>query len=162
MKTRDYAIGGIIVLVIGFILLRAQTPDNSPKIENDVPINSEETENRLEEVLGRTLPDDAERAALSDFSGNNFSAIATRSESSGTVEFTILADLENKEGAVYQVWTGESIDGLRSLGTLTAAKGGYLFEYMDESKLSNFNNVVISLEEKVDEAMETRILQGSF
>lgn len=160
MKRRDIVLGGALLAVVAFFLIRSQSPDKTPEIEENVPIDSQETEKHLEEVLGRTLPEDAERLSLKGSNGQT--AVATRKEDNGVTEFAILADLEDPGDDVYQVWSGSSPDNLRSLGTLTAAKGGYLFEYRQTSELSNFNNVVISLEKKVDERMETKILEGSF
>lgn len=160
MKRNEIIVGGVLLAVVGFFLIRSQTPDKTPEIEENVPIDSQETENHLEQVLGRTLPDDAEKLTLKGDNGQT--AIATRKEDNGVVEFTILADLADSEDGIYQVWAGSSNDTLHSLGTLTAAKGGYLFEYRQTSELSNFNNVVISLEKKVDQDMEDKVMEGSF
>jgi len=148
-------LGVVVVVIAGFLLARSQSPDNTPEISEEVPINTDETENRLEEVLGRTLPEDAERAALKDTTGSGFTGIATRAEDNGVVEFTILADLSDPGDGVYQVWAGESADKLTSLGTLTSAKGGYLFEYRQSGSLEDYNSVVIKMGEDT-------ILQGSF
>ena len=161
MGKRALAAGVLAIAAVSFLYLQNR-PDNTPEIAEDVPISSEETESRLEEVLGRTLPDNAERAQLNDVLGNGFTAIATRAEDNGVVEFTVLADLPDPEKQVYQVWSGENADNIHSLGTLTAAKGGYLFEYRQTTSISDFNNVVISLETKADEIIEERVLQGSF
>lgn len=141
-------------MALAAVYIQSQTPDKTPELQENVPVGDEETENKLEEVLGRTIPDDVEKVSLADLTDSGMSAIATRAEEGGIVEFTILADLQDSDDA-YQVWAGSSTSTLKQLGVLSPAKGGYLFEYRKSGSLEDHKNVEVKLGEQ-------KVLEGSF
>lgn len=145
-------IGGLLVLVVALFYL-LQGRDNTPKIQEEVPIATPDVESKIEEVLGRTIPDDVEKAALRDLTNSGMSAIATRVEDKGIVEFSVLADLVESDEP-YEVWAG-SPGNLRKLGVMSLAKGGYLFEDRRVGTLDDYKNVEIR-------RGETKVLEGSF
>lgn len=140
----------VVALVLAGLFLRS-LPDNSPKIEENTLDNQEEAEKKLEEVLGKTIPDNAQKLTLTK---DSQTAVVARSEENGTVNFTVLADLE-KTDQTYRVWVGSGADNLRQLGALTVAKGGYLFESKQAGKLDDYKYISIRLAEE-------NILEGSF
>lgn len=149
------AITGLIVLILAVIFVRSRA-DNTPELPQEVPAeNNDDIENSLEETLGRSIPDDAEKINLEDLTNSGFIAIATRAEEEGVVEFTVLADLDVPEESGYQVLAGSSADNLKPIGNLVASKGGYLFEYRQTAKPEDFNNILVKLGDR-------NILQGSF
>ena len=95
-----------------------------------------------------------EKVTLIDLTESGMTAIATRAEDKGVVEFNVLADLEESEDA-YQVWAGSSTSTLKQLGVLSPAKGGYLFEYRKSGSLEDHKNVEVKLGEQ-------KVLEGSF
>ena len=90
-------LGSLIGAGLALVYISSQVPDNTPQIEKNTPILSDETENRLEEVLGRSIPDDVEKTTLTDLTDSDLTAIATRKEENVMVEFSVLADLEETE-----------------------------------------------------------------
>jgi len=154
MNRRNVIIGSFIVAAISLLYVRAQTTDSTPQIEENAPLVSKETESKLEAVLGRAIPEDVEKVTLIDLTESGMTAIATRAEDKGVVEFNVLADLEESEDA-YQVWAGSSTSTLKQLGVLSPAKGGYLFEYRKSGSLEDHKNVEVKLGEQ-------KVLEGSF
>lgn len=154
MNRRSLVVGGVLVAAVALFYVLSQSQDNTPQIQEDTPISTTDTESKIEEVLGRTIPDDVEKATLRDLTDLGMSAIATRVEDGGVVEFSVLADLA-ESSEPYEVWAGASGDNLRKLGVMAAAKGGYLFEYRQAGALDNYNSVEIK-------QGDTRVLEGSF
>ncbi len=149
----------LVVLVFAFVvfLFRFRTAGNAPKISQEpssTALFSESNQKQLEEVLGRKISEDAEKLELEDLTGSGLTAIASRKESQGIVEFTILADLEGK-GKDYEVFVGRNESNIRRLGSLTMVKGGFLFDYRESGIIEDFDYVLVR-------DGNDKILEGSF
>jgi len=149
----------LVFLVFAFIvfLFRFRTADNAPKISQEpssTALFSESNQKQLEEVLGKRISEDAEKLELKDLTGSGLAAIASRKESQGIVEFTILADLEGKSKN-YEVFVGRNESNIRKLGSLTMVKGGFLFDYRQSGKTEDYNYVLVR-------DGDDKILEGSF
>ena len=133
----------LVVLVGGILILR-----NIRNKNESLPTPSPSIEQKISETFnGMTIPDDVDRAELKDVSGGDGFGIATRTE--------ILVDLpEAPLGQYYQAKLMNSEGKSVLLGTLKAAKGGYLIEY-NSSRYPGYDKVVIVLGEKT-------LLEGSF
>jgi hypothetical protein len=166
MNRRDIVIGFVILaLLAGFIYLRSQraeTPD-----ELTVP-QTLSVEDKFEEAFGVELPEDVERAELSDVTGGESSGIATRKFDNGRFTHTVLADLPDPtSGAFYEGWLvrgaeGDDNFGFISTGRMRIAKGGYLLEFESATDYSEYSGVVITIEKVADTTPEEHILEGSF
>ena len=73
-----------------------------------------------------------------------------------------MADLPDPQaGKFYEGWLvmGEKVV---STGKFMIAKGGYLLEYESSTDYSDYNMVVVTLEQKDDKTPEVHILEGTF
>lgn len=165
MNRRDIVIGFVILAALAaFIYFRSSraTPN-----ELTVP-QTLSTEDKLEEQFGVTLPENVDRAELSDVTGGNGSGIATRRYEDGAFTHTVLADLPDPQaGTFYEGWLvrgkpGDNNFALVSTGTFRLAKGGYLLEFQSDKDFSEYNNVVVTQEKVADSTPETHVLEGSF
>jgi hypothetical protein len=151
---KDIIIGFVIIalIILGAFLFKRYkaskllTPSPSP-----VPVSFK---NEIEDSFKYQIPEDTTSIGLRDVSGGNGRGLATDKE--------ILADIDNpSSGKFYQGWLENSDGRLVSLGKLQSAKGGWMLEY-DGSKYEGYRKVVVSLESKFDNTVETKILEGSF
>ncbi len=149
---RDVIIGFIIIALIilgAFLYKRSKSPQTN-LISTPTPITFQQD---IEESFKYNIPDDVISIELKDISAGNGRGIATDKE--------ILADIEDPSiNYFYQAWLQKG-DNLVSLGKLQVAKGGWLLEY-DKSALNAAEKIIISLENKLDNKIEKRILEGSF
>lgn len=128
--------------------------DNTPKIsEEALSKNDDTSELVIEQLFGKPLPDDAEKTSLFDLTNSDLTAIATRKEDAGVVDFSILADLP--EGEEYEVWVGGMPEGVKYMGGMVEVKGGYLFEIQKQGTLKDYNFILVKRGEQ-------KILEGSF
>lgn len=164
MNRTDIVIGFaiLVVLVGGFLVLKSQS---TPSLEN-IPYPSStpvSIQSKIESQFNVNIPADVQKAELKDTTGGTASAIATRDYKNNTYSLTILADLPDPaSGEFYQAWIYTDIDKPVSLGKLSIAKGGWMFEYQSKNDYSKDNNVLITLEKTFDQTPETHILEGSF
>ena len=164
MKRRDIVIGSaVLLLLVGVVYYRQSRKPQETKVPETLSV-----ENQLEDKFKVEIPEDVDKAELKDVSGGNGSAIATRKYEEDKFTSTVLADLPEVEaGKFYQAWLvkgKESEEGYEtlSLGKLVIAKGGWMLEFQGNKDLSDYSQVLISLEEKSDTTPEKRILEGNF
>ena len=166
MKRRDIVIGVMAVAALSglyFWRQRAQKPPEEMKVPETLSI-----EDTIESKFNLQIPDDVERAELTDVSGGSASGLATRKFDAGVFDHSILADLPDPgEGKFYEGWLVKGVQGevgfeVVSTGKMRIAKGGYLLEFSSKTDYSQFNEVVVTLEEKDDSTPEKHILEGSF
>ncbi|MBN1168295.1 hypothetical protein JXA63_00235 [Candidatus Woesebacteria bacterium] len=144
-------------IVVGLVLLAALAGAifyfRSSTEEEELPVpETLSTEDELEARFNIELPEDLERAELSDQTGGNSSAIATRSYENGSYELTLLADVPDDS---YTARLSNEDGDTVNLGSLRVAKGGYLLEYQSSRDLNSYDTV------EVMSGGET-ILQGDF
>lgn len=157
MKRRDIVIGLLVLVVLAGVVYWARRPKTVQQVEIEPS-----TEQKLEESFKIQIPEDVDKAELSDVSGGNSSGIATRKFESGKFTHALLADLPDPEsGKFYQGWLIKG-DETVSTGRLTMAKGGYLLEFESSTDYSDYKRVWITLEETSDATPEKHILEGSF
>ena len=150
INRRDVLVGLLAVIILGIIVYIFVKP-NTPSTLVTLP--TPKAEETVENKFKRDIPDDIEKAELSDVSGGTGSGIATRTE--------ILVDLADpKHGEFYQAWL-EKDGKLVSLGKLRMEKGGWIIEY-NSAGYPGYNKVIISLESRFDSTMETKVLEGTF
>lgn len=151
MNKRDIVIGLGVLAVVAGVVYFWQRPDE--QVELPVP-DTLSVEDILQDRFDIQIPEDAERAELTDRTDGDASAIAIRSFEQGMFEFTILADLPDPETGSYTVRVTRDDDVL-GLGTLSLAKGGYMLNYQSQSDLTQYNLVQVLLGSEV-------VLEGSF
>jgi len=165
MKNRDIVIGlAVLLLFAGVIYIRQRS---KPKEEMVIPetLSSEET---IEEKFNIQIPDNVDKAELRDVGGAGGSGIATREFENGKFSHSVLVDLPDPEkGYFYQGWLAKGTEGegdysLLSTGKLRLAKGGWMLDYTSSKDLSDYPKVVVSLEKAFDNALEKKVLEGSF
>ena len=151
VNKRDILAGLLVLIVAGIVVYMFVKP-NVPKTNITLP-TVRPTE-KIENKFNLQIPDDVEKINLNDVSGGTGSGIATRNE--------ILVDLADPEtGKFYQAWLEDNSGKRISLGKLVIEKGGWLVSY--NSKASpEYKKVIVSLETKFDNILETKVLEGSF
>lgn len=165
MQRRDLIIGAVVLVIITAIVLFVQRRRQEVALPTPSPISTptiEEQEQEIESRFRIEIPEDVEKANLTDARGGSFSGLATRNFENGVFDLTVLADLPDPEAnEFYQVWVRSNGD-TRKLGTMSIAKGGYLLDITLREDLTAFDEIVVSLEAKNDSQIETTVLQGSF
>ena len=157
MNRRDIVIGLVVLAVIAAIIYLVRRPQEQLELQTTPSV-----EEQLEESFNLQLPDDVDKVELSDVSGGNSSGIATRKNESGVYTHTVLADLPDPEvGKFYEGWLVMA-DKVVSTGKFMIAKGGYLLEYESSTDYTDYNMVVVTLEQKDDKTPEVHILEGTF
>ena len=165
MNRRDIVIGLVVLALIVGAITWSRRQRVSPTTP---PSPTPSVEQRLEETFNFKIPEDVEKADLTDVSGGDGSGVATRKFENGTFTHTVLADLPDPVGSTfYDGWLvrgkeGDANFSLISTGRLRIAKGGYLLEFDSSTDYSDHNQVVITLEKVADKVPETHILEGSF
>lgn len=165
MNRRDIVIGILILALLGGVIYWRQR--SQPSEEMRVP-ETLSVEEQLEQRFGTEIPEDVEKAELRDVTGGASSAIATRKFENGVFTHSVLADLPDPQGGhFYEGWLVRGQEGdenfvVLSTGRMRIAKGGWVLDFQSNNNLSDYNNVVITLEEVADTTPETHILEGSF
>jgi hypothetical protein len=164
MERRDIVIGLVILLVLAGIVYWVARPKNETILEiEDTPT----TEEQIEEQFNTDIPEDADKAELEDVSGGDSSGIAVRDIIKGLFTLSLLVDLPDPEtDYAYQAWAvKEDEKGEKeyvSLGRLRIAKGGYVLDYESSKDLSEYKDIVVSLEKSIDGEIEKIVLESSF
>lgn len=158
MKRRDIVIGLVVLAVLAGIIYWVRRPGKEgPNLPTTPSL-----EEQIEESFNVQIPEDVEKAELEDVAGGDSSALATRKYESGKFNHTVLADLSEPEsGKFYQGWLVKG-DEVLNTGRLTIAKGGYLLEFERSTDYSDYDDVVVTLEEVDDNTPEEHILEGTF
>ncbi|MGD8744127.1 MAG: hypothetical protein PVJ52_00845 [Candidatus Woesebacteria bacterium] len=157
MNRRDIVIGVIVLVALALMVYfwQSRTPE-----ELEIPQPSS-VEEQIEQSFNVDIPEDVEKIELTDTAGMDASAIATRDVEEG-YSLTILADLPDvQEGEFYQAWI-ENEEKTIPVGRLTVAKGGYILEFESSIDYSEYDSVMVTLEETPDQTPEETILQGDF
>ena len=169
---RQRLLGAIIIIlvIVGLVLfLRGdQTQEEKQTTSEGEGVRIEDVVSDLSKQLGVTIPEDVERASLTDVGGGGASGLATRKYEDGTFTHTLLAALPDLQpGKFYQGWLIRGTEGdenyeIISTGQMRQAKGGYLLEFSSADDLRDHARVLVSLESVNDQTPETRVLEGSF
>lgn len=158
MKRRDIIIG--VVVLAGLVAVVYFFSHRSKETITQLPEPT--TEERIEETFKVEIPDDVDKAELTDVTGGTSSGIATRKYENGVYTHTVLADLpDSTSGEFYEGWLVMG-DKFFSTGRMRVAKGGYLLEYTSKTDYSDYNEVVITLEGTADTTPEKHVLEGNF
>jgi hypothetical protein len=166
MKRRDIVIGlAILLFIIGLFYFRQRG-------EREDLIVPEETatdiESRIEERFGVEIPEDANKAELTDVAGGDGYALATRRFEDGAFAHSILADLPDPEtGRTYQAWLVRGDEGdddynIVATGGMRVAKGGWVLEYQTTRNLEDHNRVLVTSERIGEQRAENIVLEGEF
>lgn len=161
MKRRDIVLSTAVVVILGGLIYSFSKPDDNMMVIEPQTLSLED---KIEESFNLQIPDDVERVELSDVSGGDSMAIATRDYKDGKFSHTVLADLPDSEnGFFYEGWLVRGSDNNTiSTGVMRVAKGGYLLDFTSGVDYTDHNLVVITLERTKDKLPETHILEGSF
>lgn len=164
MKTRDVIIGFVVlVILVGGALWVRKAKRNA-----ETPVPTPNITERISKSFNLEIPDDVDKAELTDVSGGDGSGVATRKYEAGTFSHTVLADLADPEaGTFYEAWLvrgnpGDANFAYFSTGKLRIAKGGYLLDFSSSKDYSDYTKVVVTLEKVFDKTPEQHILEGSF
>jgi hypothetical protein len=151
MNRRDIIVGVVVLVGLAGLIYYWR----KPPIEDELQVpQTLSVEDEIEGMFNLQIPEDVDRAELSDKTGGDASGIATREQFNGKYTHTVLADLPDPQVGSY---TAELVkdDNVMTTGTLRTAKGGYLLEFQSEEDLSEYNTVRVKLGEEV-------VLEGSF
>ena len=164
MNKRDIVIGLVIVaMLVGVVYFRRQNESEELVIPQTLSVEDE-----IEESFNIDIPEDVDKAELSDVGGGDATAIATRKFENGKYEHNILADLpEIETSEFYQGWLVKGEEGsdgysVLSTGKLRIAKGGWMLNFESSNDYSDYGKVIVSREKVNDTTPETHILEGSF
>lgn len=164
MKDRNFLISLVVVLVIFGLLYSffRRSPKEVPSPPAETLPFSQEEETGLESQVGIEIPEDIEKTKLEDVKGGEAMGIATRKFEEDEFEHTVTASLPDPEpGKFYQGWLGKDGELVPS-ARLVKKKGGWVLSFTDQEDKTDFNRVVITLEEKDDDLPEERVLEGEF
>ena len=163
MKRKDIVIGLIILAVLAGIIYWFRKPSEELKVPETPSV-----EEKMEEFFNVEIPEDIEKAQLKDVVGGDALGVATRNYEKNTFVHVVLADLPHlEEGSFYEGWlvrgeVGNDDFDFISTGKMRLGKGGYLLEFDSGTDYSDYQSVVITVEETEDDIPETHILEGSF
>lgn len=162
MRSRDIVIGLIILAVVaGAIVLLRRT--RAPE-----PLPPPSIEEKIEKSFNFAIPEDVERADLTDVTGGTGSGLATRKYENGRFTHAVLVDLPDPApGTFYEGWLvrgkeGDANFAFISTGRMRVAKGGYILEFESSRDYSDHKGIVVTLEKVDDKKPEKHILEGSF
>jgi hypothetical protein len=158
MNRRDIVIGVVILIILAGVIYwrQRQTTQEELKVPQTLSV-----EDQIEEAFNFEIPEDVDKAELSDVSGGSATAIATRKYEDGKFTHAVLADLPDPEVGHYEGWLVKE-DELVSTGEFRVAKGGFLLEFESGTDYTDHKDVIVSLEETRDATPEKHILEGSF
>jgi hypothetical protein len=149
----------VAAVVIGLAWWRNQTP-SAPVEEKTLAQVTEERTNQFLKDAGITIPEGSERANLEDATNSGATGIATRRETNGRTNVTVIAGVPNENNA-YVGWLVNEAGEYRRLGTMRIAKGGLTLDFSG-SNLDGFDQVVVSEEANVGSKPTKEVLRGSF
>lgn len=164
MNRRDIVVGlFILTLLVGAIYLSQRDKEEELEIPQSVSV-----EDRIEGVFDVEIPEDVEKAELTDVEGGSAMAIATRKFEDQTFEYNILADLPDlPDDQFYQGWLAKGKKGdegylLISTGKLSLSKGGWMLNFSSATNYSDYNDALVTREHEFDNNPETHVLEGFF
>jgi hypothetical protein len=162
---RETIIGAVVVVLIligaYFFFSRYQRGKVAPPPAEKVPV-AEELEEGFEAGMGIEVPEGVEKTTLTDVTGGAGRGMATRKFEKGVFEHTVMASLpEPGAGKYYEGWLVRNGEIL-STGKMKEMKGGWYLEFSADRDYSDYNQVVVTLEEKDDRQPEKHILEGRF
>lgn len=163
MKLRDIVLAIIVVGLLLVLFQRLRDTSEEPQLsDNEVPI--EDVEEKLEDILGRQIPDDVEKADLEPQAVVDGEGLVTREVEEDEVVLSVLADLpEPPNGEAYQAWASAGGDAQPvSIGVLSSVKGGWVLDYTTTQEAENITEILVSREESVDSTPEEIILKATF
>jgi uncharacterized protein (DUF3820 family) len=153
-----------ILFVAGLILV-GRLPKKEEKKEVPVEVEVEgleEIQKEVEEKTGFKIPENVTRANLSDVTRGSSRGVATKAMEEGKFKHSILADLpELTEKKFYEGWLVKDEDTIPT-GKLSQIKGGWYLEFSSATNYMDYDEVVVTEEEKDDKKPEKHILEGSF
>ncbi len=140
-----------------------------PKREEEKPVPVEAEVGGLEEILrdveektGLEVPENVVKANLSDVTGGSSRGVATKIMEEGRFKHTVLADLpEPTEGKFYEGWLVKDEDVIPT-GKLAVKKGGWYLEFSSATNYMDYDQVVVTEEEKDDRKPERHVLEGNY
>ena len=165
---KDIFIGLLVLAVIAGVIVWLQRPREELRVEITPTPIIEEIEERIRETFKVEIPDDVERAVLTDVTDGDASGLAVRKYEAGVFTHTVLADLSDPElGFFYEGWLVRGQEGdddfaFISTGKMRLAKGGFVLEFSSQQDLTTYERVVITLERVDNQKPEKHILEGSF
>ena len=169
MKRWDIVIGLVILLVVGAFIFFSRKAQKQDGLQIITPTpQTLAIQDKIEENFKIQIPEDVDKAELTDVTGGSSSGIVTRKFENSIFTMAILADLpEAGAGSLYQGWLarGQEGDGnfsLINLGNLTLVKGGYMLNFRSSNDYTDHKNVVVTIESVNDTKAEKHILAGSF
>jgi len=162
---RETIIGAIVVVLViagaYFFFTRYQKREEASLPTENLPV-SQELEEGFETGLGIEVPEGVEKTSLEDVTGGAGKGMATRKFEENLFEHTVMASLpEPQTGKFYEGWLVREGDFF-STGKMEEMKGGWYLFFSADKDYSDYNRVVVTLEEKDDRQPEKHILEGSF
>ena len=165
MKRRDIVIGIVILALLAGVTYWRR---NRASEEALVVSETLSVEDQIEQRFNLEIPEDVDRAELTDTTGGNASALATKKFEAGSFSHSVLADLPDPTtGTFYQGWISKGEEGsedfkLVSTGRLSIAKGGWMLDFSSKTDYSEYSKVMITEEKVNDSTPEKTILEGNF
>lgn len=167
-KQRILGVLVIVLLIAGLVFFLGDKGIEEEGNGESEEAQVQEMVDELSAQLGVKIEEDVERASLRDVSGGGASGLATRNYDGEEFTHSILAALpETETGKFYEGWLvlGEEGDeeySILNTGKLQQSKGGFLLEFSSDQDLSDYQKVIVTLEENDDSTPEDHILEGSF
>lgn len=162
----------VVILVGGFVFYTqtqapqtTSTQDQSGQATNDViDTGGDALENQ--DLMDDIISDPATLSVnLEDVSGGAGSGTAFVLRKGGKLWHTVSANLPDPStGTVYEGWLVNKTPTLAFFSTgvmQKQANGSYMLSYTSSNTYESYNDVVITLETKVDETPEEHILEGT-
>ena len=151
MNRRDIIVGLVILAGLAGLIYYWRQPAQDEDLQVPQTLS---VEDEIEDMFNLQIPEDVDKAELSDKTGGDASAIATREFVNDKFTHTVLADLPDPEAGSYVAELAKD-DEIVITGTLRTAKGGYLLEFQSDQDLNDYKTVRVKLGEEV-------VLEGSF
>ena len=158
---------GVVLLglaVAGYFLFqKSQNQTETPNTQSGSEINDKmmvEEQDVMTLIMGS---ENSLRGQLEDVSGGNGSGAANLLRNTGALYHFVEADLpEPADGSVYEGWLVTNTPDLKyfSTGVMKQSNGTYTLLYFTDNEYQGYDNVVITLETKVDATPEKHILEG--
>ena len=150
----------VVLLVVSFAgCRRGEEQEEEPASEE---VQLEQNVNKFLEENEVTISTEGARANLADVSGGDAAGVATKEQEENSADFTVLAALPDLDGGSYQAWVAVGEGEYTNLGSMRAAKGGYLIERSMDGDFSEANVVEVSKETLVGSQPTSVILKGEF
>lgn len=164
-KQQWLSIAAVVLVIggLGYFLFRQSQQTEEPMVENAEAV-AEEKAQQLMDQMNFEVPEQAEKATLTDVSGGSGAGIVTRVDENGTVDYSVLAALpDSPAGESYEAYlVGEGEENEVYLGKLKEAKGGWMLEYQSSSDMGEYKSVKVTRETKDDKTSEKTVLEGEF